>query len=168
MRVWLLNIIVWHLCNVRVTLGLYIHSWMYKYRLNSYKWPSYCSPSNISSRHNPPAQSYNTYRASTSMAAWGTIEGDPAQRYRLDTWPIMLTPDSEGIVSTGNSTIERLGMRRWLYHEGIIYCGDISRFMHNNIDHLLTDIKQLGLSARYLHLILRYLKLQYRNNKYIL
>ena len=82
-------------------------------------------PINYLLPHNPPAWTYNTHRDITGMAAWDTIDDDPAYRMRLDTWPIMLTPDSRGIVSTGNSTTERLYMYRWLYHEGIIYYVDI-------------------------------------------
>ena len=46
MRVWLLNIMMWHLCNVRVTLGF-----------NSYKWHGYCFPSKYLLPHNQPARS---------------------------------------------------------------------------------------------------------------
>ena len=55
-----------------------------------------------------------------------------------------------GIVSTGNSTIERLYMYRWLYREGIIYYADISLPCEKWKIGLVTYIKLLGLSAEVL------------------
>ena len=121
-------------------------------------------PSNYLPPHNPPARSYNTHRAIASMTTCDTIEGDLSYRMRIDTWPIMLTPYSRGIVSAGICTVEWFHVCRPVYWEGIIYRGDIWRFIHNTIDHLLTCIKQLGLSARYFSLIFSQIKLQYKNN----
>ena len=98
------------------------------------------------------------------MATCDTIEGDLARRMLLDATFIMLNPDSRGIVSAGNSTFEWFYMHRSVYREGIIYYADISRFMHNTIDYLLTCIKHVGLSARYFSLIFSQIKLQYNNN----
>ena len=76
----------------------------------------------------------------------------------------MLNELSWGIVSTGNSTIERLYMYRWLYREGIIYYADISMAYGKPNDHRGVVIKYPFQSAGHFHLILQQIKLQYKNN----
>ena len=76
----------------------------------------------------------------------------------------MLTPDSEGIISTGNSTIECPYIRRSVYREGIIYGADISMPCGKTNDHRGLVIKYPFQSAEHFHLILQQIKLQYNNN----
>ena len=76
-----------------------------KSKPNSHKWLAIVYPQ-LSPLHNPPARSYNTHRAISSITTFDTIEDDLAYSMRLDTRVIMLNPCSYGIVCTGNSTIQ--------------------------------------------------------------